>query len=162
VELEGKTPLELLALSARIHRQLRRMKVVRSENKPTGDYGEYLVADALGLTLVEKSNKGFDAFDPKSGKRYEIKSRRLMGDKPTGKFGVLRGLPEQRFDHLAVVVFDEEYRVLQGAVLPHAVVEGLGGYSKHVNGWLLPVSAKVWAHPSAADIRAELRRVQRG
>jgi hypothetical protein len=58
-----------------------------------------------------------DATDS-TGVRYQIKGRRLTQHNKS--LGVLRDLPDQRFDFLAAVLFHEDYRVMKAALVPLA------------------------------------------
>lgn len=55
--------------------KLNQRKIVRTYNSPVGDYAEWLVSEKLGCALEHNSKKGHDTYDPKTGFRYQIKSR---------------------------------------------------------------------------------------
>lgn len=64
----------LLELHVDLLAELRRRKVVRSANNPTGDYGELLFSRAFGWTLNNNSSADADAVDG-AALRYQIKCR---------------------------------------------------------------------------------------
>ena len=66
----------LLKKYTNIIEKLQELGVIKT-SKVISDYGEYLVSKRLGLKLISSpNNKGYDAFDPKTKKKYEIKSRK--------------------------------------------------------------------------------------
>lgn len=75
-ELARMTEKELLRLHGAAINELRRRKVVRTQNNPVGDYTEWLVSRALDLKLEGNSAIGYDAINER-GIRYQIKGRRL-------------------------------------------------------------------------------------
>lgn len=77
---------------------LRRRGILRSDNTPTGDYAEWLVARSLGLTLENNSTSGYDATNP-DGTRYQIKARRLVTPKTSRQLSPLRRLDQDPFDY---------------------------------------------------------------
>ena len=67
---------DLLGLHAGIMDGLRRRGVARSANNPTGSLAEFLFCRAFLWEQADNSQRGYDAVDG-SGKRYQIKGRRL-------------------------------------------------------------------------------------
>ncbi len=76
----------------------------------TGEYGEYLAAERLGLKLAEARTAGYDAMD-QSGRRIQIKARSIPRDKKL----VGQRLGSIRLDHdwdvVLLVVMDELFNV---------------------------------------------------
>ena len=72
----------------------------------TGEYGEYVAAATLGLTLAEARTAGYDAIDS-TGRRIQIKARSI----PREKKLVGQRLGSIRLDHewdvVLLVVMDE-------------------------------------------------------
>lgn len=102
-------------------KELKERGIIRSYNNPTGDVGEYLVADYIGLKLVSNSVKGYDALDD-SGNRYQIKARRhAMGSK-SRQMGSLRDLDEKLFDFLLAAILDEKYKIIELWKIPFETV----------------------------------------
>ena len=94
---------ELLRNLGDILAELRRRGICRSENLPTGDLAEYLACKALGLSLAEKSAKGFDATDL-DGLRYQVKGRRITQWNPSTQLSAIRELDASPFLSLAMGV----------------------------------------------------------
>lgn len=74
--LNALNNLELLSLHSEILTQLRSRGVIRTKNNPVGDYAEWLVSNALGMTLLSNSSAGADAIDA-DGLKVQIKAREL-------------------------------------------------------------------------------------
>lgn len=76
----------------------------------TGEYGEYVAAERLGLELAEARTAGYDATDS-AGRRIQIKARSIPRDK---KF-VGQRLGSIRLDHewdvVLLVVMDELFEL---------------------------------------------------
>jgi len=142
---------ELLGLHGAILAELKRRKISRTENNPTGDYAEYLVAQKLGLRLEENSELGFDATDDK-GIRYQIKGRRLTPGNRSTQLGAIRKLKEHEFDYLIGVLFDEVYRVQKVAKLPHVVVGEYAKYRSHPNAHILLLNKAVLSDNRIEDL----------
>jgi hypothetical protein len=159
-QLKKLSSLEILRLHAALLDELADRGVVRSKNNPIADYAEYIVSKALSLILEGKSNKGFDAVDKKSGRRYEIKCRRKS---PTNKAiltSPIRDLEGKHFDELIIVLFAEDYTVKKAIQLPRRLVKTVGKYRKHVNGWVIPLRESLWTTPGCIDITAMIQQAQ--
>ena len=87
---------------AEILAELNSRKVVRTYNSPVGDYAEWLVAEKLGFVLEHNSQKGYDAYDPKTGLRYQVKSRweRGAASVQSRELNVIRYYDDNQFDYL--------------------------------------------------------------
>ncbi len=156
-DLEALSDWEVLQLHSRVSGELRRRGLTRSANNPVADLAERVAARALNLTLAEKSSTGFDARD-QDGLRYEIKARRqTRSSKPT-HFSAIRGLENQYFDRLVVVLFGEDYSVVRASLLPFEAVKRLARFRRHVNGSLLYLR-DVWTAPDSKDITEACRAV---
>lgn len=146
---------ELLDAHCAILEELRKRKVLRSKNNPTGDYAEWLVSTKLNLTLENKSAKGWDATDA-AGVRYQIKGRRVTPDNPSTQLGVIRNLDGKDFDVLIAVVFDEAWRVRSAAKIPHDVVGKLASFRQHVNGHVMHLRPSIFSFATVEDVTALL------
>jgi len=135
--------------------ELRRRELIRSSNNPVADYAEALVARGLGLSLGHRSVKGFDARDA-SGRRYEIKARRMTPENPSRQLSVIRNLDIDQFDFLVGVVFAEDFSVLRAAMVPRELVRAHASYKKHVNGWILHLRDAIWEVAGVKDVTPEL------
>ena len=113
--LTSLSVLELLSLHSGILTELRSREVIRTKNNPVGDYAEWLVSKALGMTLLSNSSAGADAIDS-DGLKVQIKARRVTPDNPSRQLSALRNYEAADFDYLIAVIFDEAYN-LKGAIL---------------------------------------------
>lgn len=119
--LNALNNLELLSLHSEILTQLRSRGVIRTKNNPVGDYAEWLVSNALGMTLLSNSSAGADAIDA-DGKKVQIKARRVTPDNPSRQLSALRNYEAADFDYLIAVIFDETYNILDAYKIPHEVI----------------------------------------
>lgn len=147
---------ELLAAHSSVIDELRRRGIVRSKNNPTGDYAEWLVSTSMGLALESNSAKGFDAVDS-SGRRYQIKGRRITPNNKSTQLGVVRNLEGVDFDFLVAVVFDQDWTVLRAAKIPHRAVASVAAFRPHVNGHVMHLRPSVFDDPEVEDISGTLR-----
>lgn len=150
------TAAELLGRYAAMGDELRARGITRSENTPTGDYAERVVADALGLELAAKSVRGYDAVDPKTSTRYQIKARRVTANR-SRQLSTLRGLDGDSFDILVGVLFAANYAVIRAAAIPIAVVRALATPDDRVGGRRFILRDAVWNEPGVVEVTAEVR-----
>lgn len=148
----------LLALYSAIVEELHGRGVVRSTNNPVGDYAEYLVARAFGLSLVGNSSIGYDAISP-DGIRYQVKSRRLTTRDRSRQLGFFRGLQlsDDPFDLLVAVLFNADFTIQRAALVPVAVVREHAARVEYVNAWRLILRDSVWSIPGVEDVTTRLR-----
>jgi hypothetical protein len=149
---------ELLALHGGIIAELRDRQVVRTGNGPLGDYAEYLFSRAFGWKLTDNSSSGYDATH--EGVRYQIKGRRISSSNPSRQLGAIRRLPEAPFDVLAAVLFDEDYSVIKGILIPHSLALERARHVAHTNSWRLMLDDRWWALPGITDVTSKLRAEQ--
>jgi hypothetical protein len=157
--LESATITELLTDYVAIQRELRVRGIARTGNGPVGDYAEHLFSRALGLTLEPNSNAEFDAHDPATHLRYEIKARRLTSAKRSAQLSALRGLTERRFDMLAVLLFAPDFSVDTAVLIAHELVMQQATYIAHTNSSRLVVTPALLALPEIKDVTRVLRAV---
>ena len=157
--LHCKTDRELLALYSDVMSALRARGVVRSSNGPAADYAESLAARALRLTLNVRSTAGHDGVSI-AGQRIEVKCRRLTPYNRSRQLSAIRGLDKKRFDHLAGILFEADFSVIRGALVPYAVVKRQAVYVKHTNSWRFILRDSVWNLPGVRDITKQLQRAQ--
>lgn len=153
--LVNLSTLDLLVAHSSVLNELRRRGVVRSSNNPTGDYAEWLVSSRLGLSLADKSAKGYDAVDEK-GVRYQIKARRTSPESFSTQLGVIRNLEGNDFDVLIAVVFDKEWNVSMAASMTHDAVGRTALYRKHVNGHVMHLRKSTLSVAGVQDITSDL------
>lgn len=97
--------------------------VLRSTGGPVGDYAEWLVARALGLTRQSYPNPSVDAIAA-DGTRYSVKARRWGRVKPPTRVS-LSTLEGESFDRLVLVIFSDAMEVQQAVELQFATVRTL-------------------------------------
>jgi hypothetical protein len=159
LNLQDQSARAILNLFASCLDELKRRGVTRSTNNPVADYSEFLFQNALGLTLCPKSTKGYDATDM-SGKKYEIKGRRVTPHNKSRQLSAIRGLPEHHFDYLAGIDFAHDFSVLKACLIPHDEVGALSAYIAHTNTWILNLRDTVWEREGVVDVTAKLQKAQ--
>lgn len=151
---------ELMRLYGSVLDELRGRDVIRTANAPVGDYAEHLFAKAFGWRLEANSSSGHDAVDP-AGARIQIKTRRLRLNAPSERqLSAIRGLPEAKFDLLAVVLFDGRFGIVRAALVPHRVVVKRAKYIAHDNGWRLTMDDPIWNEPGVREVTLQLAAAQ--
>ena len=83
--------------------------------------------------LEHNSQKGYDARDPKTNLRYQIKSRWERGSATakSRELNVIRNYDDNQFDYLIIVIFDDHFGVKEAYMLPHDAVKPYARYDKH-------------------------------
>jgi len=158
-ELRDLTPPELLVMHAAVSEELRRRGVTRSSNNPVGDLAEHLFCHPFGWKLAPNSMRDADATDH-AQVRYQIKGRRLTAHNNSRQLGALRDLPAQGFDALAAVLFQEDYRVLRAALIPHARVLDFAKRVERTNSWRFLLRDAVWSAADVRDATEDLRKAE--
>ena len=154
--LETFTTAGLLALYRDTLRELRDRGVIRTANAPAGDYAEYLVLCAFpGSELAPNSEKSWD-IKTADGTRLQVKCRVIFDLRNRGQrqLSVFRSF---EFDAAAIVLLDENYRLLRASLVPRAVVEKHAVHRSHVNGAVLFATDTLLQDPDATDISDRLR-----
>lgn len=152
--MKNKSSVELMNMYAEILGELNRRNVVRTYNSPVGDYAEWLAAEKLSLRLEHNSKKGYDAIDPNTGYKYQIKSRRERGI-PTNQsreLNVIRNYDENQFDYLVILIFDERFDVKEAYLLPHHIIKKHVQYNKHQNGYIVIAKGSILNDPETKNI----------
>lgn len=145
--LRRRSTNRLLADWVAVMNELRRRGEIRSENNPTGDLAEALVAQHFEVELEPNSTAGFD-LRLADGTRVQVKGRRRGPRSKPSHYGALRNLDKDPFDDLVVVLFSEGFAVESCHRLPIKVVRKLARYSSHTNSWRLPlVKGALAEHP---------------
>ena len=113
MDIQSLKPIELMNTYADILDELNKREIVRTYNSPVGDYAEWLVSQKLNLKLESNSNKGYDAYDEKSGEKYQIKCRWGSGNPNMKSRGLsfIRDIEGNSFDYLIAVIFDRNFHV---------------------------------------------------
>lgn len=153
--LNALNNLELLSLHSEILTQLRSRGVIRTKNNPVGDYAEWLVSNALGMTLLSNSSAGADAIDA-DGLKVQIKARRVTPDNPSRQLSALRNYEAADFDYLIAVIFDETYNILDAYKIPHEVIRDYARHSDHVNAHIVNLKGAILTDPRVSSIKEDL------
>jgi hypothetical protein len=151
LDLTNLSIQELLALSSEITQELRQRGVLRTNNKPIGDYVEWLVATKLNLQLAGSSNPKIDATDG-NGKSYQIKSRMIKNVNRAKPLVQIRNLEAGSFDYLIMAYLNPAYEVQQCLLIPSETVIKHSRYSKHTNAFIFRVSTSLIVESSIKDI----------
>lgn len=159
MDIKKKSSIELMNMYAEILDELYSRKVVRTYNSPVGDYAEWLVAEKLGYVLERNSKKGYDAYDPKTGMKFQIKSRweRGMLTAQSRELNVIRNYHDKQFDYLIVVIFDKYFSVKEAYKLPHDIIKFYARTDKHQNGYVLIAKDAVLKDKDTENITIRLR-----
>ena len=147
----------LLALYAGTMEELRDRGVVRSSNNPVGDIAEHLFCSAFDWRPAGKSEKGFDACG-EDGTRYQIKGRRLHRRNTSRQLSAIRDI--DGFDVLAAVLFNDQFRVLRGALIPSEVVRERAKFNRYTNSLRFMLSDNVWNDKGVEDVTEMLRKAE--
>lgn len=131
--------------------------MIRTTNAPTGDYAEFLVARLLGVKLAPNSEKSWDV-RTQDRKTMQVKSRVVANPRAAGE-RQLSPFRSFEFDEVAIVLFDDDYRVWRAVRLPAKVAEERSTYRSHVNGNILFAKDQLLDDPLANDITSELQAV---
>ena len=148
---------ELLSSYAALMDSLRSRGVVRTGNNPVSDYAESLVARAWSLERTSGSAIGYDARDPTTGRRFQVKARRFSLTYRNTGMGFIRGLDENQFDELVAVIFDPSFMVVRAAALPIEIVRRLAAYVPHVSAHQVRFNQQLLAQEGVRDVTSELR-----
>jgi hypothetical protein len=136
---------------------LRERGALQTGNNPVSDYAEGLVARAFGLERTTGSAYGFDAQDPISGRRVQVKARRFSGTYRNVGMGFIRGLDGDPFDELVAIVFAEDFSIHVAARMPVAIVRHVAVWVPYVGAHQVRLTRAVLATPGVDDVAAELR-----
>jgi hypothetical protein len=139
--------------------ELRRRKIVRSNNNPASELAELLFCRAFAWLREPNSASGHDACDGR-GTRYQIKCRRLTNTNKSRQLSAIRNLPARPFDQLAGVLFSHNYEVLRAALIPLAVVVARAKRSEHTNSWRFQLRDDVWCISGVVDVTVQLKEAE--
>jgi hypothetical protein len=162
IELKGRSTPELFSMYAAIADELRQRGIMRTANNLVGDLAEYLFSKAMGWTLSDNSQCGYDAVSkdgvPKT--TYQIKGRRLTPENLSRQLGTLRDLKrDDCFNQLAAVLFNSDYTVLRAIILPRKQVLNASTFISRTNSHKFHLTDSVWELPEAQDVTEQLRGV---
>ena len=137
----SRSTSELFADWAAVMRELRLRDVIRTNNNPAGDIAEAIVAAYYEGERGGFSQAGWDVKTP-DGERIQVKAMRTT---PTSKRRNVSPIRDSDYDSVVIVVFDEDFKVLEGLKIAREVVEELFGHNKHVNGRIITVTQSLRA-----------------
>jgi hypothetical protein len=145
----------LLQAYAAILEELRARGIMRSSNNPVADYTEWLVCSRLRLRQEPKSTAGFDATD-ESGRRFEIKARRVTSHSESVQLSALRNLAAKHFDYLIGVIYEADFSIRYAAKVPHALIEPNCRFSAHSNAHVFHLTPHVLTLAGVENLTAAL------
>jgi hypothetical protein len=148
--------IELLRLQAKATEELKRRKIVRTNNNPLGDYTEWLVAKQIKLTLVKNSKAGYDAISD-AGVTFQIKGRRITPSNQSRQLSAIRNYDSKDFDWLVAVIFDQNFNILNAYLVPHEVIGEYCPHRDHVNGRVVVMSGPIVNDHRVMEMSDQLR-----
>ncbi|GGC69727.1 hypothetical protein GCM10011410_23200 [Hoyosella rhizosphaerae] len=134
---------QLLQEWAAIMRELRHRDVVRTNNNPVGDIAEAIVHEYYGGERGGFSQAGWDIRSPE-GHRIQVKGMRLT---PTTKSRNLSPIRDSDYDFVVVVIFNEDFHVIEALRMSRNTVEEQFSHRAYVNGRIISVTAALRQHP---------------
>ena len=153
--LQTLTPKQLVQLTGEVIDELISRGIARTGNNPLADYTEWLVANRFGWKLAEPSVQGYDATDPATGIRYEIKGRRITPRNPSRQLSAIRAIDGQHFDFLVAIIYDGQFDVQRAMKIPRDVVQRIGRHSQHTNSVILHARESLLREAGVEDITSE-------
>lgn len=152
--LQSASADALLRLFGDVLEELRRRKLVRSNNNPVADFSEQIAAECLGLKLESPCGAGHDGMD-NAGSRFQVKGRRLTAHNKSRQLSFIRDIDSKPFDFLVGILFDAEFHVLRACVVPFEVVRRRCTFSKKVKAHRLILRDDVWDEDGVQDITTQ-------
>ncbi len=147
---------ELLRDWGAIMRELRTLGIVRTNNNPVGDIAEAIVAEHFHGTRGSFAQAGWDV---KAGKDLiQVKALRQV---PGTKRRNLSPIRDADYSCVVIVIFDEDFTVVEGLRLKRDLVEQLFVHRPYVNGRIITVTQRLRDHPEVEhlDLADAARRV---
>jgi hypothetical protein len=137
--------------------ELRVRDVVRTNNNPAGDIAEAIVATYYGGERGSFSQAGWDV-RTSAGERIQVKAIRVT---PTSRRRNLSPIRDDAYDSVVIVVFDENFQVVEGLKLSRQTVEDLFAHRAYVNGRVITVTRALRRDPrvETIDLRAAADRL---
>ncbi|CRZ33927.1 hypothetical protein DFR55_14711 [Herbinix hemicellulosilytica] len=131
---------------------LKKSGIVRTYNSPVGDYAEWLVSTKMNFKLEKNSKKGYDAWDPETGLKYQIKSRWMHPGKNSRQLNVIRNYEDCQFDYLIAIIFSRDFEVSEAYLIPHDLITKYFPMNTHQNGIVVTVAGDFLKDPEIKDI----------
>lgn len=131
------TDEELVLAFAQAFRALRERGIVRTNNMPTGEIAERLVASRLGVAPAPGNTHGYDVLA--NDIRYQVKGHRVLPGKRGKHYGAVRNLDGHEFDVLVAVHLDIDFAPIEAFAVRWETVKELSRYNAHVRGHTLAI-----------------------
>jgi hypothetical protein len=151
----GASPSELLQLTGAVIDELTCRGICRTGNNPLSDYTEWLISEKYAWKRAPNSEQGYDAEDPISGARYEIKGRRITTKNPSRQLSAIRDLDARHFQFLIAVIYNRNFGIQRVMKIPHLVVAAKGRKSEHTNSWILAANDSLLKEQFVEDLTAD-------
>jgi hypothetical protein len=159
LDLAELSVTEILKLYSEVMYQLAAKNITSSSNNPVADYTENLVCEALSLDRYQQSTAGYDAIDPATSLKYQIKGRRITPSNKSTQLSSIRNLDKRPFDILVAVVFKSNFKIDYAIKFQWESLKGIT-YVKHTNSWKL-MANKSWLGKSGVeDITKALEKTE--
>jgi hypothetical protein len=129
-------------------RELRVRDVVRTNNNPAGDIAEAIVHAYYGGERGSFSQVGWDV-KTEAGDRIQVKAMRTTD---TSKRRNISPIRDSEYDSVVIVIFDEDFRVIEGLKIPREAVEDLFQHREYVNGRIITVTQLLLADPRVETV----------
>ncbi|MEP3275323.1 MAG: hypothetical protein ABJO38_02890 [Stappiaceae bacterium] len=159
IDISSLAVPELLQLFGQILLELRQRSISRTNNLPTGEYAEYLFSKAFNIPLETNSKMGYDAIAP-DGTRYQIKGRRITQFNKSRQLSSIRDIYDRPFDFIAVVLFDERYKIIKAALIPWNVSTQICSHVPRTNSYKVIASNKHLSIKGVLDVTDELKQAE--
>jgi hypothetical protein len=157
----GASVPELIAQYVQILDALRTRGVIRSQ-KVVADYAEAIVIRALALEPANEGTRGFDARDPATGSRIQIKARQVAPGVGNLAVGPFRDLAAGLFDELVGVVFESDFSVRRALRVPLDVVRTRSIMVRYDGAARIQLGPELHADPGVRDVTDQVRAAAAG
>lgn len=158
IDLEKLSVPQLLGCYGDILEALRVRKIIRSTNNPAGDLAELLFCKTFDWVQEKNSKAGFDAVDPTSGTRYQIKGRRPTPSNKSRELGAIRKIESNEFHYLAAILFNTDFSVYKAVIIPHGVVLECSKLVEHTNASKFLLTDTIIKRPETQDVTEQIRQ----
>ena len=139
---------ELLRDWGAIMRELRVRDVIRTNNNPVGDIAEAIVAEHYHGTRGSFVQAGWDV-KTDDGELIQVKALRQL---PGGKRRNLSPIRDSDYSCVVIVIFDEDFNVVEGLRLTRELAERLFAHRPYVNGRIITVTRNLRENPEVEHL----------
>lgn len=128
-------------------RELRAREIIRTNNNPVGDIAEAVVAEYYQGIRGSFAQAGWDV---KVGDELiQVKALRQV---PGTKRRNLSPIRDTDYSSVVIVIFDEDFNVLEGLKLTRDLVEQLFPHRAYVNGRIITVTGRLRENADVAHL----------